>query len=249
MAEEVYGSLESLLVLEMSDYSEAHSISRLIGSPPGYVGYQDEDALVTPLRRSPSRVVLLQDFSSANPRVQERLLRVFQDGEIADTRGLKADASHAIFVLTIESEVASRGGAIGFGRRALRRDHELLESIDSALASRLRGHDAQVVVFEGLRDAEGDLGAALLKRRMRAFEESLRAEYEIMLVVPDGIRQDLFCRVRALTDAREVEDLFREVIVVPVTQLLLSGARGPTLTLGESAEAISAPAEREPEPA
>ena len=98
LANEVFGSADALLRLDMSDYHEAHSISRLIGTPPGYVGYQDEDALVTPLRRRPSSVVFLDGFNLAHPRVQERLIRLLDEGEISDTRGLRADATHAIFI-------------------------------------------------------------------------------------------------------------------------------------------------------
>ena len=159
----------------MADFAEAHSLSRLIGTPPGYVGYQDEDALVTPLRRKPSCVVLLENFHLAHPRVQERIARIFSDGEITDTRGMSADASHAIFVLTLDVELEQRAG-IGFAgdRSTTALD---LKSVDAELAERLKGHSVEFVAFEGLSSPGSDLGRVLLSRRLASFRASLMEEY------------------------------------------------------------------------
>lgn len=238
LAEEVFGTKDALLSLEMSDFAEAHSLSRLIGSPPGYVGYQDEDALVTPLRRRPSSVVLLQSFGSAHPRVQERLVRLLSEGEIADTRGLKADATHAIFVLTVDTEV-QKGAGIGFGRRdEAPAATDVLRQADPALEQRLRGQDITVVSFDGL--AESRLGEQLIASRLEQFSRSLQDEYDIELVVPATVYGELLETVGRLSDARDVERVFRERVVEPITHLLLAGAVGPKLTLGEPAAGIDA---------
>ncbi|MFT6397177.1 MAG: ATP-dependent Clp protease ATP-binding subunit ClpC [Bradymonadia bacterium] len=244
MSEEIFGSADDLLRLEMSDFAEAHSISRLIGSPPGYVGYRDEDALVTPLRRKPSRVVMLQDFPKAHPRVQDRLVRLFAEGEIADTRGMSADASHAIFVLTIEEKPKS-GGSIGFGK-AGSAAQDVLRKVAPDLADRFAGLGLSVVVFDGLRDGDGELAEKLLRFRMAQFRESLLEEYDIELVIPAHIDDLLVERVRELDDARGIEGVFREIIVEPVTVRLLEGPIGQTLTIGDT---VSEDVDREPEPA
>ncbi len=246
MSEEIFGSADDLLRLEMADFGDGHSISRLIGSPPGYVGYRDEDALVTPLRRKPSRVVMLQDFPKAHPRVQDRLIRLFDEGEIADTRGLSADASHAIFVLTIEEKPKS-GGSIGFGKAELGGSEDVLRRVAPTLADRFAGLGLSVVVFDGLRDGDGELAEKLLRFRMAQFRESLLAEYDIELVIPAHLDDQLVERVRLLDDARGIEGAFRELIVEPVTVRLLEGPVGSTLTIGGDSE--SEVADREPEPA
>ena len=247
MSEEIYGNADDLLRLEMSDFAEAHAISRLIGSPPGYVGYRDEDALVTPLRRKPSRVVVLQDFPKAHPRVQDRILRLLAEGEIADTRGLTADASHAIFVLTIEAMPRTAGG-IGFARSEPA-GVDLTDAVAPELASRFSGTAISVVPFDGLRDENGELGEKLLQFRMAQFRQSLLDEYDIELVVPAAVDEELVRRVRELDDARGIEKVFRELIVEPVTARILKGQIGPTLTVGGESARQDEPKSREPEPA
>lgn len=237
LAEEIFGTREALLTLEMSDFAEAHSMSRLIGSPPGYVGYQDEDALVTPLRRRPSSVVFLQSFDSAHPRVQERLIRLFDEGEISDTRGLSADASHAIFVLSIDTE-PQRGAGIGFGRRGQLSPSDALRAADAELEERLRVHDVRIVLLDGFEDPGSALAVRMLERRIAQFDRSLREEYDIELVIPREQHEALLETVRELSDARDLERVFRERVVEPVTALLMAGAVGPVLTLGASTPGI-----------
>ena len=240
MAEEIYGSDRALLQLDLGDFSESHSISRLIGSPPGYVGYQDEDALVAPLRRSPSRVVLLKDFDLAHQRVQERLIRLFREGEIADTRGLRADATHAIFVLTVDVDLQAKGN-IGFGRERGEHDSGTFARALPELAERLRGYPVETVVFDTLRTPSGDLGEQLLRRRLDHFRDALRNEYDIDLVVGEETLHELRERVAELDDARRIERLFREMVVEPVSRRLVDGATGAQIAIGID--------EREPEPA
>ena len=218
MCEEIFGSNSAFLALEMTDFSEAHSVSRLIGTPPGYVGYQDEDMLVTPLRRKPSRVVLLRNFDKAHRRVQERLARVFQDGEIADTRGLTADASHAIFVLTVDRE--QRGAAaIGFGPQQGAASAPELAALDPELATVLRGSDVTVIAFDGLNEAE--LGVQMMQARLDQFRKALREEYDLPLEISVETRAKLMERVRKVTDTQDLEPIFRELVVEPIIQRML----------------------------
>jgi ATP-dependent Clp protease ATP-binding subunit ClpC len=231
MAREIFGQKDALLQLEMSDFADAHAISRLVGSPPGYVGYHDEDALVTPLRRSPSRLVLLQDFNRAHPRVQDRIFRMFEEGEVADTRGLKADVSHAIFVLTVEQEAVG-AASIGFGRATTPTGDDVLRRTDPDLAQRLRGREIDVIRFDGLRDDDGDLAEKLVRRRLAEFRAALGEAYDVELVIAAPIEDDLLGRVRALDDARGIDAVLRELIIAPVTAQLLAGGSGTTLTLG-----------------
>lgn len=235
MAAEIYGSDKAVIRLEMSDFSESHSMSRLIGTPPGYAGYQDEDVLVTPLRRTPSVVVLLENFPMAHPRVQERLIRLLADGEIQDTRGMAADASHAIFILTTEFEWQDHG-RIGFGDSDTQAP-VTLERIDRGLAERLRGHSIELVPFRGMQDAASSLAQQLLQRRMREFRHALQDEYGLTLELPLELEERLMKRVSTLTDARDIETVFRELVIEPVCEKLL----------GESPnDVLEVPGEREP---
>ena len=231
LAVEVFGSDRALLRLEMADFQEAHSLSRLIGSPPGYVGYQDEDALVTPLRRRPSSVILLKDFDLAHPRVQERFVRLFEEGQIADTRGLPADASHAIFVLTLSAEPVARA-SIGFGSRAAAQAADVtLRDIDEELHERLKGYAYAFVPFRGVDEQDAGLATELLDDRIAAFVESIADEYAIELVISDAMYALLHEQCAGVTDARDVEGLFRDLVVSPVSERLLEGTPTPCIDL------------------
>lgn len=233
IALEVFGTRTALLQLDMADFGESHSIARLIGSPPGYVGYQDEDALVTPLRRRPARVVLLKDFDLAHPRVQDRFARLFGDGEITDTRGLRADAGHAIFVLTLTRAVIDRN-RIGFGGAESAAHAVELRALSPDLAERLRGVSLSVVPFRNATDEGGALGRRLMVARLEAFVQSIGDEFRIALHISPDLRDDLVDRAARLSDARAVEDVFAETIVARVTRALLDGVDGDTLCLDDT---------------
>jgi ATP-dependent Clp protease ATP-binding subunit ClpC len=229
LAQELFGSDRHLLQLNMADYAEAHAMSRLIGTPPGYVGYQDEDALVTPLRRRPASVVLLRDFDLAHPRVQERLIRMFDEGEIADTRGLRADCSHAIFVLTVALDTTTRPG-VGFqmeGEGAP--PAQLLRTAHPELHDRLKGYAFELVLFRGTRDES--LAWNLFLERLADFERGLDEDFGLRLVLTDRVRAQLQQHLAALDDLRDLERIFHRLVVEPIGRLLLQDVPGPTVVL------------------
>ena len=221
LAEEVFYDDRALIRLDMTDYQQAHTLSRLIGSPPGYVGYEDADMLVTPLRKRPSSVVLLEDFDRAHPDIQDRLLRLVEEGELGDTRGHRADATNAIFVLTVNTEQLSGSSAIGFGRSAAKNRKVLDELDDQQLASRLRDRVDGVISFADLSE-DAETGAlALLDAKLDRVIQNMEDEYDIDLEVTDGLRDELADRVRSLARAGEVEDVVDRLVVTPVADTLL----------------------------
>lgn len=227
LAEEIFNDHRAILRLDMSDYQESHSLSRLIGSPPGYVGYEDEDILVTPLRRRPSSVVVLEDFDQAHPRIQERLLRLLEEGEITDTRGHRADATNAIFVLTFDASVQSSGGSIGFGSpeeggSSAVDDQEILSSVDSSVAERVDGYLDAVVPFTDLAGGGASPASDLLRDRIDGFVEAMDEEYQVEVEVSDSVRERIVDRAGELSDANAIEELISEWLYDPMTDALLA---------------------------
>lgn len=237
LAEEVFNDPKALLRLDMTDFQEAHAMSRLVGSPPGYVGYEDEDMFVSPLRRRPSRVVLLEDFDRAHPRIQDRILRVLDEGEIADTRGAVADASNAIFILSINTTSVKSAGRIGFGGDGEAGDgSQLLDDYDKSLASRLREHVDAVVAFTELKDGEGQSAEELVNRRLETFAAAMQSEYLIDVSIGTALREWLTAQARDAVDARAIQALVEDELIGPVTDALLEGGCGPRLVLDRSAD-------------
>jgi ATP-dependent Clp protease ATP-binding subunit ClpC len=225
LAQEIFGARSAIIRLDMTDYQEPHSISRLIGSPPGYVGYEDEDMLVTPLRRRPSSVVLLEDFDRAHPQIQDRILRLLREGEIADTRGYKADVRNAVFILSVHVDLAGSVGRIGFGSgEAVRRDPvKLLSQWDKQFAARVGEHVDAVVWFRELAGDGGQAARDVLERRVEMFVQAMMAEYRIEVVLDESLRTRLTERASGMRDARSVEALVEQTLYQTVTDALLRG--------------------------
>jgi ATP-dependent Clp protease ATP-binding subunit ClpC len=224
IAHEVFGSSRALLRLDMTDYQEAHSLSRLIGSPPGYVGYEDEDVLVTPLRRRPSSVVLLEDFDRAHHRIQERMLRLLREGEIADTRGHSADVRNSIFVLTIHQEARS-AARIGFG------DVDGDASLGGAERDLVRKMSAQVDAVVDFRALAGDSDSPaldLLSRRVDEFLDGMASEFKMEVLIDASLTEALERRVSSARDASQVELAVDDLLREPVTSAMLNGECSPS---------------------
>ena len=117
LAHAMFGSEEAMLRFDMSEYMEKHAVSRLIGSPPGYVGYEEGGQLTEKVRRRPYCVVLFDEIEKAHPDIWGILLQMMEDGVVTDSQGRKADFKNAIVVLTSNvgaQRITARGGCLGF---------------------------------------------------------------------------------------------------------------------------------------
>ena len=241
LAQEIFGNTSALIRLDMTDFQESHSISRLIGSPPGYVGYEDEDVLVTPLRRRPSSVVLLEDFDRAHPQIQERMLRLLREGEIADTRGYKADVRNAVFILTVHMDTDTSASKIGFGQDRTSEDdgQNMLISWDKQFAARVKDQVDAVVAFRHLVHGDSESPAIdLLRRRIAFFQEGMHKEYKIEVKLSPELIEHLEASVQDIVDAHGIEDVVEANLYEPVTRALLAGKCYPRTLLDLDGEAV-----------
>lgn len=116
LAELLYGSEDAMVRLDMSEYMEKHSISKLIGSPPGYVGYEDAGQLTEKIRRKPYSVVLFDEIEKAHPDVFNLLLQILEDGRLTDSQGRQVDFANTVLILTSNAgaEIAGTARRLGF---------------------------------------------------------------------------------------------------------------------------------------
>ena len=129
LAADLFDSPESLIRLDMSEFMEKHSVSRIVGSPPGYVGYDEAGQLTEKIRRKPYSVILFDEIEKAHPDVLNVLLQILDDGELTDAHGRKVNFENTVIVMT------SNAGAVGFGRTA---DEQGKERVMKALQEFLR---------------------------------------------------------------------------------------------------------------
>ncbi|ENH0791263.1 AAA family ATPase, partial [Escherichia coli] len=136
LAESIYGDEGALLRIDMSEYGERHAVARLVGAPPGYVGYDEGGQLTEKVRRKPYSVLLLDEIEKAHPDVYNILLQVFDDGRLTDGKGRVVDFTNTIIIATsnLGSDIIQRrlkaGGAAG----------EEYEKTKSEVMDVLRGH-------------------------------------------------------------------------------------------------------------
>jgi len=128
LAKLLFGSEEALVQLDMSEFMERHSVSRLVGAPPGYVGYEDAGQLTEAIRRRPYSIVVFDEVEKAHPEAHNMLLQIMEEGHLSDARGRKVDFRNAIIVMTsnVGADMIMRKGEIGF---QLRPDEQLEEEI------------------------------------------------------------------------------------------------------------------------
>ena len=116
LAEFLFGSEDALIKIDMSEFMERHNVSRLVGAPPGYVGYEEGGQLTEAVRRRPYCVILLDEIEKAHPEVFNMLLQIMEDGNLADAKGRRVDFRNAILVMTsnVGANIIKHGGALGF---------------------------------------------------------------------------------------------------------------------------------------
>ena len=135
LAADLFDSPESLIRLDMSEFMEKHSVSRIVGSPPGYVGYDEAGQLTEKIRRKPYSVILFDEIEKAHPDVLNVLLQILDDGELTDAHGRKVNFENTVIVMTSNAGSDRAGGAVGFGRTA---DEQGKERVLKALQEFLR---------------------------------------------------------------------------------------------------------------
>ena len=151
-----FGSEERMVVFDMSEFQEAHSVSKLIGAPPGYSGYEEGGKLTEAFRREPYQLLLLDEIEKANPKVLTLLLQILEEGRVSDTRGWTADMSESIIIMTtnLGAELFS-AGRIGFGVTAAGvRETEIINKIETFLSPELTNRIDEIILFKPFSDDE-----------------------------------------------------------------------------------------------
>ncbi len=142
LAEFMFGDEDALLRLDMSEYREQHTVSRLFGAPPGYVGYEEGGQLSEAVRRRPYRVILFDEIEKAHPEVWNALLQILDDGRLTDGQGHVVDFRNTVLIMTsnLGTEFVVRGGTLGFAQHRTDNDEEREshEKISKALKSTFR---------------------------------------------------------------------------------------------------------------
>jgi ATP-dependent Clp protease ATP-binding subunit ClpC len=122
LARQMFGSEDALIQIDKSEFMERHSMSRLVGAPPGYVGYDEAGQLTEAIRRKPYSIVVFDEVEKAHPEALNLLLQIMEEGHLTDAKGLKVDFRNAIVIMTtnIGADMIRRQSGLGFSLRSMR---------------------------------------------------------------------------------------------------------------------------------
>ena len=153
LANELFESVESLIRLDMSEYMEKHSVSKIIGSPPGYVGYDEAGQLTEKIRRRPYSVILFDELEKAHPDVLNILLQILDDGRITDAQGRVVNFENTIIIMTSNAGSDRKDGSVGFGKTVSEQSKEkALKALGEFLRPEFINRVDEVVCFNKLTE-------------------------------------------------------------------------------------------------
>ena len=129
LAEELFGTKDAMIRLDMSEYMEKHSVSKIIGSPPGYVGHEEAGQLTEKVRRNPYCIILLDEIEKAHPDVQHMFLQILEDGRLTDSQGRTVSFKESVIIMTSNAGVGDRKIEVGFDKNNVVKESNLLQSL------------------------------------------------------------------------------------------------------------------------
>ena len=229
LANELFDTPETLIRLDMSEFMEKHSVSRIIGSPPGYVGYDEAGQLTEKVRRKPYSVLLFDEIEKAHPDVMNILLQILDEGKITDAQGRTVSFENTVIVMTSNAGSSRSEGALGFGKAQSDVNKEkALKALREFLRPEFLGRVDEIVVFNDL-DEEAFRKIAVLM--LDEFKEPLRDKGITFTYTDEAVNElakDSVGGSRGARDLRnnirrKVEDKIAETIIdhidTPVTSI------------------------------
>lgn len=154
LAYEMFGDENSIIRVDMSEYMESHSTSKLIGSPPGYVGYDDAGQLTEKVKRHPYSIVLLDEIEKAHPDVFNILLQVLDDGRLTDNQGNTVSFENTIIIMTSNAGSNLNTNSIGFGGTSIANRNKILDALKDTFRPEFLNRVDEIVVFNSLNENE-----------------------------------------------------------------------------------------------
>ena len=232
LAEFMFGSEEALIKLDMSEFMERHNVARLVGSPPGYVGFEEGGQLTEAVRRRPYSVILFDEIEKAHPEAFNTLLQIMEDGHLSDAKGKRVDFRNTILLLTsnVGADLIKRESGLGFATRKGEEDEKseesdyqkmrkkVMDEMERMFRPEFRNRLDGIIIFRALTKKEiGDIVELLIvhvEDRLREHEISLVITAEAKaLLAEEGYDPDFGARPLRRVIQRRIEDALSEGIL------------------------------------
>jgi len=228
LAEFMFGDEEALIQLDMSEYMEKHNVSRLVGAPPGYVGYEEGGQLTERIRRRPYAVVLLDEIEKAHPDVFNMLLQIMEEGRLTDSFGRQVDFRNTILILTtnIGADLIRNKGGFGFGKRDEDASYEkmkemLHKEVERYFRPEFLNRLDDVIVFKAL--TRDDL-KTIIDYELRRVRDRLSSEHRLELEIADEAKEFLIDKgYNPDFGARPLRRALEQHVEDPISEEILRG--------------------------
>jgi ATP-dependent Clp protease ATP-binding subunit ClpC len=244
LAEFLFGDINSLISLDMSEYMEKFNVSRLIGAPPGYVGYEEGGQLTEKVRRKPYSVVLFDEIEKAHPDVFNILLQILEDGQLTDSYGRRVDFKNTVIIMTSNIGTAEirRSDGIGFTKLSDAISHDkmktkLMEEVKKLFSPEFLNRIDEIIVFKKLNrdDMKKIIDILITEVEERLHEKNMKLDLDEAskeLLVETGFDSEF--------GARPIKRTIRKLIEDPLSEAILKGniKEGKRIKLVRSGEKI-----------
>ena len=221
LAEEMYGSREAMIRLDMTEYIEKQSVSRLIGAPPGYVGYEEGGKLTEAVRRRPYCLVLLDELEKAHPDVLGLLLQIMEEGVLTDSTGRRVSFKNAIVVMTSNTGGRIKGDGLGFRPAGIAQEQE--ETLRQTFMPEFLGRLDQIIRFVPLGSGELEAIARKYLTQLKERMEAISIRLELSSEIPAFLSSQ--CKPR--DGARHLRRLIQTKVEGPLAEELLRTGKKP----------------------
>ena len=229
LARDLFSTPEALIRLDMSEFMEKHAVSRIIGSPPGYVGYDEAGQLTEKVRRKPYSVVLFDEIEKAHPDVLNILLQILDDGRITDAQGRTVNFENTVIVMTTNAGSNTKVGSVGFGRTANEQNKErAMKALQDFLRPEFINRVDEIICFNQLTEEDFRRIALLMLNELKASME----ETGITLLWEDSLIDYLVRKGYSVTyGARNLRRLIQRELEDAIASRIIESYRDPVTHL------------------
>ena len=234
LADDLFHAPESLIRLDMSEFMEKHSVSRIVGSPPGYVGYDEAGQLTEKIRRKPYSVVLFDEIEKAHPDVLNVLLQILDDGQITDAHGRKVNFENTVIVMTSNAGSDKAVGAVGFGKSGSEQGKErVMKALREFLRPEFINRVDEVIYFHQLtEDNFRDIARIMLDELKTSLSDK-----GFGFMYDDGVVDVLVKKsYSAAYGARNLRRCIQKELEDPMANLIIAAFEHPVTQLKATAE-------------
>ena len=229
LANELFDTPETLIRLDMSEFMEKHSVSRIIGSPPGYVGYDEAGQLTEKVRRKPYSVLLFDEIEKAHPDVMNILLQILDEGKITDAQGRTVSFENTVIVMTSNAGSSRSEGALGFGKTQGDVNKEkALKALREFLRPEFLGRVDEIVVFNDL-DEEAFKKIAVLM--LDEFKEPLRDKGITFTYTDEAVAELAKDSVGGTRGARDLRNNIRRKVEDKIAERIIDNIDTPVTSI------------------